>query len=211
MSEAQTQTLLETHAEDNPLVVYTARCSYTGATKDNFLVGGHYVEHDEVSEEAWEAFKAQWSEIIPMIRAELRYDAIENTDLYEAMHAKGDYPQMEEHYRILDHGHLKVDVRIVGTYLYLRIITSTDEPRKVQMARTWNKVRARDLSLDIKRYHAKYYKKERYDMGDGDWWVDYTPRDILKCPHCSYLLTDDMHIGTCLDEAYEALGLEQYL
>ena len=215
MSEAQaqtqTQTLLEIHEKDNPLVVYTARCSYTGTSKDNFLVGVHYVEHDEISEEAWEAFKSQWSEIISMIRAELKYDAIENTDLYELMHAKGDYPQMEEHYRILDHGNLKVDVRIVGTYLYLRIITSSDAPRKVQMARTWNKRRARHISLDAKTFQSKYYKKERFDMGDGDWWVEYTPKDTLKCPHCDYLLTDDMHIGTCLDDAYDALGFDQYL
>ena len=94
MSEAtntETQTLLSAHAQDNPLVVYEARCSYTGTTKDNFLVGVHYVEHEEVSEEAWEAFKARWSEIIPMIRAELKYDAIENTNLYG--YARYDYPR----------------------------------------------------------------------------------------------------------------------
>jgi hypothetical protein len=204
-AQAQMQTLLETHAKDNPLVVYTARCSYT-TSKDTFIVGAHFVAHDEASEDDWDVFQAQWSETITKIRAELMYQ-VENDDLYEAMHAEGDYPQMSEFLRILDHGHLKADVRIVGTYLYLRIITSTDEPRKVQMARSFNKVRARKLSLDIKRNHAKYYTKER----DEDGWVDYTPRDILKCPHCDDLLTDEMHISTCLDDAYEALGLNCYL
>ena len=70
-----------------------------------------------------------------------------------------------EHYRILDHGHLEVVVALLG---HTSTFASSLRPmsRKVKMARTWNKVRA-ELSLDIKRYHYRYYKKERFDIEDG--------------------------------------------
>lgn len=201
--------LLEQFADDNPKVVYTARCSTTGASRDNFMIGGHFVEHEAVNEEAWREFNALWGDTIMSARAEIKYDF--DGELYDAMHEHGSYPRMDDHLRILDFGNVKVDVKVVGTYLYLTIITSTDEPKPIAMARSWNKVRARELAQGIKAYHGKYYRKERIDLLDGDYHYEYHPRPILECPHCSDLLIDEMHIMTCLDDAYEALGINRYL
>ena len=199
--DSSEDSLLARHAEDEPLVVYEARCSRGGVSPDNFLIGVHFIEHESVSDRAWEAFQKRWPKLIENVRANIAYD--QDGRLSRAMGS--DYPQMEEYLRVLDHGDEIAEVRVVGTYLYLRLILSS-KPRKAwEVARSFNKNVYRTISMDkAKGNYSPYYQKVKvYSGWDDDDRNNYEwkPRPCIICDECEEELTDPMHIETCLTNA----------